>query len=155
MTLAHRVAVMNDGVIQQLGRPEDIYNDPANAFVAGFIGSPAMNLLPVTAEAGALRTDSGAMLLGLSSPRLGPLTLGVRAEDMQLCDPGQAHLSAEVYTFELLGDSTMVNLKLDQRIFSIKAPKDLRLGRGQTVHVRLPQDRLYWFDASTRERLRG
>jgi multiple sugar transport system ATP-binding protein len=47
MTLATRVAVMNDGVIRQIGTPEDIYNDPADTFVAGFIGSPAMNLLPV------------------------------------------------------------------------------------------------------------
>ena len=154
MTLAHRVAVMNDGVIQQLGRPEDIYNDPANAFVAGFIGSPAMNLLPVVADGAGLRCEQGPDMR-LRAPRSGRLTLGVRAEDMQLTAAGDGHLSAEVYTFELLGDSTMVNLKLADRVFSIKAPKDLRLSRGETVHVRLPQERLYWFDADSGERLRG
>lgn len=154
MTLAHRVAVMNDGVIQQLGRPEDIYNDPANAFVASFIGSPAMNLLPLVASDGELRCENGPRMR-LQAPRGGRLTLGVRAEDMQLTSLGNEHFSAEVYTFELLGDSTMVNLKLSDRVFSIKAAKDLRLQRGDTVHVRIPSDRLYWFDADSGERLRG
>jgi multiple sugar transport system ATP-binding protein len=154
MTLAHRVAVMNDGVIQQLGRPEDIYNDPANAFVASFIGSPAMNLLPVQVIGNTVRYEEGPEL-SLRAPRQGRLTMGVRAEDMQLAEPGQGHLSASIYTFELLGDSTMVNLRLADRVFSIKAPKDLRLARGDSVHVRLPQDKLYWFDADSGERLRG
>jgi len=154
MTLAHRVAVMNDGVIQQLGHPEDIYNDPANAFVAGFIGSPAMNLLTVTADGDSLRGEDG-LRLSLRAPRQGVITLGVRAEDMQLTQAGEGHLSADVFTFELLGDSTMVNLKLAGRLFSIKAPKDLRLSRGERVHVRLPLDRLYWFDAQSGARVRG
>jgi multiple sugar transport system ATP-binding protein len=93
--------------------------------------------------------------LSLRAPRQGRLTMGVRAEDMQLAEPGQGHLSASIYTFELLGDSTMVNLRLADRVFSIKAPKDLRLARGDSVHVRLPQDKLYWFDADSGERLRG
>ena len=154
MTLAHRVAVMNDGVIQQLGRPEEIYNDPANAFVASFIGSPAMNLLPVQVVGDVVRCEEGPEM-ALHAPRQGRLTLGVRAEDMLLTEPGQGHLSASVYTFELLGDSTMVNLRLADRVFSIKAPKDLRLSRGDVVHVRLPQDRLYWFDTESGDRLRG
>ena len=156
MTLAHRVAVMHDGVIQQLGRPEDIYNDPANAFVAGFIGSPAMNLLPVQAldDGSGLQIAAGPTV-SLGSPRRGPLTLGVRAEDMEVCSPQAGHFSAPIFTFELLGDSTMVNLKLADRVFSIKAPKDLRMARGDLVGVRLPQHRLYWFDATTGERIRG
>lgn len=154
MTLAHRVAVMNDGVIQQLGRPEDIYNNPANAFVASFIGSPAMNLLPVQVSGNTVRFEEGPEM-SLQAPRQGRLTMGVRAEDMQLVEAGQGHFSAPIYTFELLGDSTMVNLRLADRVFSIKAPKDLRLARGDAVHVRLPQDRLYWFDADNGDRLRG
>jgi multiple sugar transport system ATP-binding protein len=153
MTLAHRVAVMNEGVIQQLGRPEDIYNDPANVFVAGFIGSPAMNLLQVHATQDAVRCEDG-LDIRVRSPQPGHLTLGVRAEDLGLTDIASAHFSAPVYTFELLGDSAMVNLKLGDRIFSIKASKDLRLTHGERVHVRLPHDRLYWFDAQSGERLR-
>lgn len=155
MTLAHRVAVMNDGIIQQLGSPTDIYNDPSNVFVAGFIGSPAMNLLDVQAEVGSFRWENGPQV-HVPSLRSGALTLGVRAEDMHLVSESDAHFGAEVYTFELLGDSTMVNLKLADKVFSIKAPKDLRLQRGERVHVRLPgSERLYWFDAQSGERLRG
>jgi multiple sugar transport system ATP-binding protein len=155
MTLAHRVAVMNDGVIQQLGRPEDIYNDPANVFVAGFIGSPAMNLLNVQAEGDHVRW-SGGPSVALKAPRPGAMTLGVRAEDLRLTsDAAEAAFSAEVYTFELLGDSTMVNLKLADRVFSVKAAKDLRLSRGDRVQIALPSDRLYWFDAQTGARWRG
>ncbi len=153
MTLAHRVAVMNDGVIQQLGRPEDIYNDPANVFVAGFIGSPAMNLLPVQASTQGVRWRDGVNV-ALRAPREGQLVLGVRAEDMHLTAEGDGHFSAEVFTFELLGDCSMVNFKLGETLLSVKASKSLRLARGERVHVRLPQDRLYWFDAASGERLR-
>ena len=153
MTLAHRVAVMNDGIIQQLGRPDEIYSDPANVFVAGFIGSPAMNLLTVQAKPTSVQWQGGPEI-SLRAPRVGELVLGARAEDLILTGEGDGHFSSEVFTFELLGDSTMVNLKLDNIVFSVKAPKDLRLQRGEKVHVRLPTDRLYWFDASSGERLR-
>jgi multiple sugar transport system ATP-binding protein len=84
------------------------------------------------------------------------MTLGVRAEDLRLtANPAEAAFSAEVYTFELLGDSTMVNLKLADRVFSVKAAKDLRLSRGDRVQIALPSDRLYWFDAQTGARWRG
>ena len=154
MTLAHRVAVMSDGVIQQLGRPEDIYNDPANAFVAGFIGSPAMNLLPVLAGEQTVCCEKGPVI-NLKAPKSGALLLGVRAEDMELSTEESSHFSAPIYTFELLGDSTMVNLKLADSVFSVKATKDLRLTRGEIVHIKLPLDRLYWFDAVDGSRLRG
>jgi multiple sugar transport system ATP-binding protein len=154
MTLAHRVAVMNDGMIQQLGRPEDIYSDPANVFVAGFIGSPAMNLLTVQATADSVRWHDSPEV-HLRAPHPGTLVMGVRAEDLRLTSDSDSHFSAEVFTFELLGDSTMVNLKMADTIFSIKTAKDLRLQRGDRIHVRLPQNRLYWFDAASGERLRA
>lgn len=154
MTLAHRVAVMSDGVIQQLGRPEDIYNDPANLFVAGFIGSPAMNLLPIHAREARLSWENGPSI-ACQAPADGRWTLGVRAEDMALVEPSLAHFSADVFTFELLGDCSMINLKLAGQVFSVKASKDLRLSRGDRVGIRLPDaQRLYWFDTSG-ERVRA
>jgi multiple sugar transport system ATP-binding protein len=148
MTLAHRVAVMHDGVIQQLGRPEDIYNDPANLFVAGFIGSPAMNLLPVHAQGEQLQWEHGPKIHCIA-PHSGNWTLGVRAEDMAIVEPSQADFSAEVFTFELLGDCSMVNFKLAGKVFSVKADKDLRLNRGDLVGIQLPpRARLYWFDTA-------
>ncbi len=113
-----------------------------------------MNLLSVEASATSVRWR-GSPEVQLRAPYPGHLVLGVRAEDMHLTSDGNGHFSAEVFTFELLGDSTMVNLKLGDTVFSVKATKDLRLNRGERVHIRLPQDRLYWFDASSGERLRG
>ena len=153
MTLATRVAVMRDGVIQQLDAPERIYDDPANEFVAGFIGSPAMNLLRVHAADGVLRAEGGPSI-ALPAPRAGALTLGARAEDMRIVDATDAHFVAEVYTFELLGDCTMATVMVGDRLVSIKGPKDLRLASGARLGVRFDPARLYWFDADGGARLR-
>ncbi len=148
MTLAHRVAVMHEGVIRQLDAPERIYERPADTFVAGFIGSPAMNLIPVRAEGGLLAVEGGATI-ALDAPRPGALTLGVRAEDIALAGPGQAHLHAEVYTCELLGDATMVTVRLGPSLVAVKADKAVRLEPGQRVGLHITPGRTHWFDAGT------
>ena len=153
MTLAHRVAVMKDGVIMQLASPEEVYSDPVNAYVAGFIGSPAMNLFEVQAEAGWATTQSGVRIR-VSAPRHGPLTLGIRAEDMQLTSEGNADFSAELFAFELLGDSTLVTFKFGHTAVAVKGDKNLRLKFGDRVGVRLDPARLYWFDVDSGERVR-
>jgi multiple sugar transport system ATP-binding protein len=153
MTLAHRVAVMKDGVIMQLASPEEVYSDPVNAYVAGFIGSPAMNLFEVQAEAGWATTQSGVRIR-VSAPRHGALTLGIRAEDMQLTSEGNADFSAELFAFELLGDSTLVTFKFGHTAVAVKGDKNLRLKFGDRVGVRLDPARLYWFDVDSGERVR-
>jgi multiple sugar transport system ATP-binding protein len=156
MTLAHRIALMRDGEIQQLAIPSVIYNDPANTFVAGFIGNPAMNLLPCGASAGQLKTISGLALQGsLPAPRNGALILGIRAEDAQLCDHAEAHLIAEVFTCELLGNESMVSFKLDGQLLTIKADKNVQPYFGERVGIHLPEQSLYWFDAATGLRIRA
>ena len=153
MTLAHRVAVMQDGVIRQLGTPEDIYNDPVNRFVAGFIGSPAMNLLTVNAQGSFVTAENGVPIT-VTAPRQGALTMGIRAEDMQLVSNEDATFSAELYAFELLGDSTMITFKFGQASVAVKGDKNLRLKFGDRVGVRIDPSRLYWFDSETGERIR-
>lgn len=153
MTLANRVAVMKDGLICQLATPQDIYNDPADVFVAGFIGSPGMNLLPVQAQALGLQTEGG-LHIRLTAPRLGAITLGARAEDMHLSSLDDAHLQAEVFTFELLGDCTMATVMVDHRLIAIKAQKDLRVQSGERIGIRFDPKRLYWFDTGTGSRIR-
>jgi multiple sugar transport system ATP-binding protein len=74
---------------------------------------------------------------------------------MQIAGLGQGDFDAEVYTFELLGDSTLVNLQLAGKIVSLKADKHLRLSPGERIGVRWPRERLYWFDAQTGARVRG
>lgn len=153
MTLAHRVAVMQDGVIRQLGTPEEIYNDPADSSVAGFIGSPVMNLLPVHAQDGTLRSPDG-LQIRLPAPRSGALMLGARAEDMALGSLDDAHFQAEVFTFELLGDCTMATVMVGDSLVAIKAQKDLRLRSGERIGIHFDPQRLYWFDAATGVRIR-
>jgi multiple sugar transport system ATP-binding protein len=153
MTLATRVAVMNDGVIRQIGTPEDIYNDPADSFVAGFIGSPAMNLLPVVAD-GQGTCRAGDLPLRVSPPRAGTTVLGIRSEDLELCSESDAMFGCEVYTFELLGDSTLLTAMIGDRLVAARAGKSVRLQAGTRVWLRCSPDRLYWFDGETGLRLR-
>ena len=156
MTLANRVALMKNGEIQQLATPEVIYNDPANAFVAGFIGSPAMNLLPGSANGGQLRTLGGvALKQPVASPQDGIMTIGVRAEDVSLCDHHNANLVAPVFSCELLGDVVMVTVKLSGHALTIKADKDVRLSFGEAVGIAVPLGKLFWFDADSGLRIRA
>ncbi|MEC8263698.1 MAG: ATP-binding cassette domain-containing protein, partial [Pseudomonadota bacterium] len=107
MTLADRVVVMNKGLIQQIGTPTEIYNRPANLFVAGFIGNPAMNLIQGHVKAGCFVADN----ISVKGLRLkdGPITLGFRAEDATLTNKSaKGQIKAPTYAMELLGDATMV-----------------------------------------------
>ena len=154
MTLAHRVAIMKDGVILQLAPPEEIYNDPVDAYVAGFIGSPAMNLIPVYAD-GTRATAENGVAIRIKAPRPGNLTLGIRAEDMQLASDADANFSAELFAFELLGDATMVTIKFGSTAVAVKGDKNLRLKFGDRVGVKFDASRLYWFDSSSGLRIRS
>lgn len=152
MTLADRVVVMNQGVVQQIGTPTDIYDKPANAFVASFIGTPAMNLLQGELQDGIFTGDK-IVVSGLDPAHSGPVTLGYRAEDASLCEVSQAHISAPIYTLELLGDATMVTVKAGGTLVSIKAAKDFRAEIGAMVHAHVPHPICHLFDVQTGERL--
>ena len=151
MTLADRVVVMNKGVVQQVGSPTEIYDTPANSFVASFIGSPAMNLVNGTIENGTF-TAQNIEISGLDKNFNGPITLGFRAEDAQIDDKGTS-LVAPVYSMELLGDATMVTAQVDGMIVSIKASKDFRAKIGDTVKVVIPASICHLFDHKTGEHL--
>jgi multiple sugar transport system ATP-binding protein len=154
MTLANRVAIMKDGVIMQLAPPDVIYSDPVNLYVAGFIGSPAMNLLDVIAHTADVETENG-LRISVVPPRHGPLTLGLRAEDMQLTSGPDAAFTAEVYAFELLGDATMITFKFGTQSIAVKGDKNIRLKFGDHVGVRFDASDLYWFDPASGERIRS
>jgi len=149
MTLADRVVVMNKGVVQQVGTPTEIYDRPANAFVASFIGSPAMNLMEGTLKGGTFTAPS-VEIKGLSGPD-GPATLGFRAEDAQAA--GTAQVSAPIYSLELLGDATMVTVKSGSALVSVKAGKDFRAEIGAPFSATVPADICHLFNSTTGERL--
>jgi len=151
MTLADRVVVMSAGVVQQVGTPTDIYDNPANTFVASFIGSPAMNLLEGTIENGTF-TGKNVKITGIDSTLNGPVTLGYRAEDAIVGGENPA-INAPVYSMELLGDATMVTFKIGGTIAIVKADKDFRAKIGETVSAAIPAHICHLFDAKTGEHL--
>ena len=153
MTLADRVVVMSRAEIQQIGTPEVIYNEPANLFVAGFIGSPSMNLI-----AGALH-DGVFQAPGVSVPGFGLLSrpdvvLGVRAEDMTVTAPEQAQIRAEVFSFELTGDSTLVMVRIGEQVVTARASKDYRARIGEPAGFAVRAEQCHIFDGQTQNRLR-
>ena len=149
MTLADRVVVMNKGVVQQVGAPTEIYDRPANTFVASFIGSPAMNLIEGTLAGGTFTADRVA-IAGLEGPD-GPVTLGFRAEDAALSGTGE--ITASAYSVELLGDATLVTVRAGGALVSIKAPKDFRAEIGDPVSASVPASICHLFHHQTGERL--
>ena len=159
MTLADRVVVMNRGIVQQVGSPTEIYDRPANVFVAGFIGSPAMNLVKGTVSAGAFA--AGDMVVkGLKGVE-GQVTLGFRAEDAAISTSGgkprlttsTGVISAPVYAMELLGDATMVTVRAGDSMVAVKAHKEFRAKIGEEVHITLPRTACHLFDATDGQRL--
>ena len=121
MTLADRVVVMNKGEVQQVGTPIDIYDKPANTFVAGFIGSPAMNLMEGTMKGGVFE-GKNVRIPGFDGVRDGAVTVGFRAEDATLAAIGE--IAAPVYSMELLGDSSMATVQAGATLVAVKAAKD-------------------------------
>lgn len=150
MTLADRVVVMNKGRVQQVGSPTDIYDHPANTFVASFIGSPAMNLIDGKVEGGNF-TAKGTKIENVDLPD-GPVTLGFRAEDASLGE-GAGQISAPIYSIELLGDATMITVRLDGALVSVKTDKTYRAEIGEEVHFSVPLEICHFFEDETGARI--
>ena len=150
MTLADRVVVMNKGAVQQVGTPLDIYDRPANTFVAGFIGSPAMNLIEGRMTGGVFEADH-VRIPGFGVVADGPVTLGFRAEDARIAETGE--IAAPVYSMELLGDASMATVQAGGALVAVKAAKDFMAEIGQPIAAHVPADICHLFDAATGQRI--
>ena len=150
MTLADRVVIMKQGVVQQVGTPVEIYDSPANAFVASFIGNPAMNLMDGEMSGGTFRTNN-VEVPGLSAPD-GKVTLGFRAEDASVVESG-GQINAPIYTMELLGDATMVSVRIGGALVSVKADKSYRADIHENVSISVAPEHCHIFDAETGARI--
>ncbi|MEM9797364.1 MAG: ABC transporter ATP-binding protein [Pseudomonadota bacterium] len=151
MTLADRVVVMKQGVVQQVGTPTEIYDRPANTFVAGFIGSPAMNLMEGEVSNGTFHA-TGVEIPGFEGVK-GPVTCGFRAEDASVAETGQGEVQAPVYSMELLGDSTMVTVRAGGGLVAVKAPKDFRTTIRAPFAAHVPREICHLFDSASGERV--
>jgi len=152
MTLADRVVVMEKGIVQQVGSPTEIYDRPANAFVASFIGSPAMNLIKGNLNGDTFKAQQ-TEITGLKAPD-GNATLGFRAEDASVVESG-GQINAPIYALELLGDAVMVSVRIDGALISVKADKNYRAGIGENVSIHVPTEHCHLFDAENGARIGG
>lgn len=150
MTLADRVVVMEKGCIQQVGTPTEIYDQPANIFVAGFIGNPSMNLIAGDLKDGTFSAPH-VKVSGLKGAD-GPVTLGFRAEDSQVQSAAAGNsvqIEAPVYSIELLGDASMVTVRIDNSLVSVRAEKTFRTEIGSSVAISLPAANCHLFDGDS------
>jgi multiple sugar transport system ATP-binding protein len=146
MTLADRIVILDKGRIQQEGLPAAIYARPANIFVASFIGSPPMNLLRGEIIDGAFR-HAGGTIGGLRIAAAGPITIGQRPEDLRVVEPQAGDLAGTVFTSELLGDSTLLSLRVGGDLINVKVGPEDGLRMGETVGIKLDRARLHAFGA--------
>jgi multiple sugar transport system ATP-binding protein len=151
MTLAHRVALIDKGVLQQLDAPARIYSQPANLFVAGFIGSPPMNFIHGVVIAGAFQT--AGLSTGVTVHRGGSAILGVRPEDCSLTEEGSGDGQGRIYSVELIGDHTLVTLKVGEQNLVVKAGNTYTAEIGTAVGVLLNRQRVHFFDSDSGLRL--
>jgi len=154
MTLADRVAVMKQGAIQQLGTPDEIYNDPENLFVAGFIGSPAMNLIHGSIRGGAFVTRGGTVLTSIEAEDRAEAILGVRADDLTIHEPGHGQIDATIYAFENTGEATLLTVQWGAQRAIARGDRHLRKDQDDTVGLSLASEHLYLFDPETENRIR-
>ncbi len=153
MTLAQRMIVMNGGRMEQIGTPEEVYHRPATTFVASFIGSPPMNLIPGHADG--MRFSAGPTRLPLPAPapRSGALVLGIRPEHVALGAAGAAGWPLRVEALEMLGAERLIYGRLGESLFTVRIDATLSPPKvGETVTLSAPALHLHWFDAITAER---
>jgi sn-glycerol 3-phosphate transport system ATP-binding protein len=153
MTLAQRMIVMNAGRMEQIGTPDEVYHRPATTFVAGFIGSPPMNLLEGHADGTSFMTGGVELALPAPAPRNGGLLLGVRPEH---ADPSAAGWPMKVEVIEMLGAERLVYGQLGDKPFTVRIDATLTPPTvGSTLQLAVEPQHLHWFDPQTQQRVGG
>jgi multiple sugar transport system ATP-binding protein len=170
MTMATRIAVMDKGIVQQFGTPDDIYERPANTFVARFVGSPPMNLLPVTHEGDSrLRFGRGVSWRHDGAvPAVADPILGVRPEKLTVSAEGAGFIPVEIMAIERLGSEAQVGCRVvdgdgpdavlvssESELIWAKVPSDTDITIGQRRSLSYLPRNVVWFDGTTTERISG
>jgi multiple sugar transport system ATP-binding protein len=162
MTMADRIVILKEGVVQQIGTPKQVYDEPANAFVAGFIGSPTMNFFAARLDGDALALGDGTRL-GLGAARAARLRasgaaafrLGVRPEHLRLQAAGAAGLQARIEVVEPLGSDTLVYFEAEGARHVARVAPELTLHAGEAVSFGVAMERAHVFDAASGAALRA
>ena len=154
MTLAQRMIVMNAGRMEQIGTPEAVYQRPATTFVAGFIGSPPMNLLRGHADGSRFSVAGHHLNLPAAAPRAGDLILGLRPEHAELRAAGPQGWPLQVEMVEMLGAERLVYARLGESLFTVRVDATLAPPSvGETLSVLMKPEHLHWFDPATQQRV--
>ncbi len=154
MTLAQRMIVMNAGRMEQIGTPEEVYARPATTFVAGFIGSPPMNLLPGHADGTRFTCGGQTLELPAAAPRNGALILGLRPEHAIARAAGSGTWNLDVDVVEMLGAERLLYCRLGESLFTVRIDGMLAAPRrGDRVGLEILAERLHWFDPQTQARI--
>jgi sn-glycerol 3-phosphate transport system ATP-binding protein len=151
MTLADRLVVLNGGEIEQIGRPLEVYHQPASTFVASFIGSPAMNLVKGELHGSRLAIGPVLMDIGRTVPAQGAVTVGFRAEDLRLAAAGETQLPLRVDYVEELGSQRLIHGFVgDQAVTAALSPE---IALGEELALSIHPSRLHFFDVDSGKRI--
>lgn len=155
--MGDKIAVLNEGRIIQIGTPYEIYNQPNSVFVAGFVGSPAMNLLKATLADDRITIGNNAFSISLSAEQrsrlghqTGDITFGFRAENVALADQGY---EAYVHDVENHGVEKVVTLKSGDQLFRVTTPANIPLHIEQKIHFEIDQTKIHIFEGASGNRI--
>ena len=155
MTMADRIVVLNKGVIQQVGTPDQVYGEPANQFVASFIGSPTMNFFDAAVDGGTLRLKGGAILpvpqrlqQVLARDGANQVVVGIRPEHLQIGPPGGEGIAIKLSVVEPLGSDTLLYFNCDNGRHVARVPPDFKAKAGDSATLGLPREKLHLFRSS-------
>lgn len=157
LTMADRIAVMNEGLLEAYDAPDDLYEHPRTLFIASFVGNPPMNILPIraTAEGDEVILHNDTLRLHMNGERAhkaaqhdGALVMGVRPEDVFLRDDGA--LSGEVFVVEPLGREDMIDVRIGQHRLTALVTTEKRIRAGDTVRLSMNADKLQFFDSHSK-----
>ena len=152
MTLAHRVALLERGVLQQLDTPANIYNAPANLFVAGFIGSPPMNLLDGELAGGRFAGGFGGFAVSCRAACRVAIA-GIRPEDCRVTEASAGMLAGAVYAIELMGDHSLVTCRVAGAMMTVKADKSFTRSDGDAIGIEFSGAAVHLFDKASGDRI--
>jgi multiple sugar transport system ATP-binding protein len=159
MTMADKIVVLRDGIIEQSGLPMDLYDRPMNTFVAGFIGSPSMNFIPASVDIGNgtnLRLPDGTLLSVHASADLTngrQIILGIRPEDFTIGSIGSAGIPATVTLVEPTGSETLLTMRMGDTPLMVLLRDKRRIAEGDSFSLMPNLDSLHLFDANTGARI--
>jgi multiple sugar transport system ATP-binding protein len=153
LTLADQIAVMAQGRVMQLADPKTLYDRPANAFVAGFVGSLSMNFITGEFLDGSFRA-AGINVPGIGIGTRKGVKLGIRPNHLEIvASRSEGHFSGELYSVEVTGEAAIATVRFGKELVSVIVGRDYTGSIGQNVPLRITEDQVHFFDDETGERL--